>query len=126
MLLVGAIDGPPTLRRVRGGSSVLRFRVRTDEAREGGARRVGWHTVVVWGRRAEGLGVLLSKGQRVAVEGRLVHRRYRDREGRPGAASEVQARLVRRLGPPGQRTSGDEAGPTAPPDAEAVRSPSAA
>lgn len=65
--------------------------------------RTEWHTVVIWGARAEGLARVLSKGAGVLVEGTLRTSSY-EKEGQKRYRTEVHAREVcftGRRGPPG-------------------------
>ncbi|HYX05455.1 MAG TPA: single-stranded DNA-binding protein, partial [Bacteroidales bacterium] len=48
-----------------------------------------WHNVVVWGPPAGIAQKYLKKGHEVAVEGKLVHRSYDDKDGNKKYISEV-------------------------------------
>ena len=48
-----------------------------------------WHNIVGWGKTAEQMNNLFKKGKRVAVQGKLVHRSYDDKEGNKRYVSEV-------------------------------------
>ena len=86
----GNLGATPELRQVDvgGGRSVLPLRIYFDRlvaVRDGGAgefedRGGFWLNASVWGRRAEALQPLLSKGMRVYVEGTLVQRTWQSRE----------------------------------------------
>jgi single-strand DNA-binding protein len=80
VFLLGNLGNDPELKRFEGGAN-LRFRLatsatwrdrKTNEIKE----RTDWHTLTMWGKRAEALAALLTKGMRVMVEGRLETRTY--------------------------------------------------
>lgn len=101
VILIGAVDGEPRFHRHGEGRHRLWFRLRTNELRpdEHGVmrERLGWHSVVVWGARAEGLSRLLSAGSRLAVEGRLVTRKVQ-KASEPRYQTEIHARELVILG----------------------------
>lgn len=84
-ILIGEIADTPKLKTV-GATPHLAFRIHTAESvpdEHGQLReRKSWHTVVVWGRRGEALAKILSRGMRLAIEGRIVNRSYDDATGK--------------------------------------------
>jgi len=75
VMLLGNLGQDPELRVTQSGQSVLKLRLATsssyldkDRVRQ---ERVEWHSVVVWGKRAEALSRFLSKGSKIFVEGEL-------------------------------------------------------
>lgn len=73
-ILLGNLGQDPELRYTSGNDAVMDLRVATTERYKSGEEwkeRTEWHTVVVWGKRAEALAKILSKGSRIAVEGRI-------------------------------------------------------
>lgn len=75
VMLLGNLGADPELRVTSTGQSVLKLRLATsatylDKNRDR-QERVEWHSVVVWGKRAEALSRFLSKGSRLFVEGEL-------------------------------------------------------
>lgn len=75
VILIGNVGQDPELRETRGGMSVLSLRLATNERYKTSAGdwqdRAEWHSVVVWGKRAEALARFLKKGSKICVEGRL-------------------------------------------------------
>lgn len=81
-----------------GGTAVLKLRLATSESYldkdKQRQERTEWHSVVVWGKRAEGLGKILSKGDRILVEGGLRTSSYEDKDGNKRYKTEIVATNV--------------------------------
>jgi single-strand DNA-binding protein len=95
--LLGNLGADPELRATQSGTSVLRLRVATtssyvdrDKERH---ERTDWHDVVLFGKRAEALGRVLRKGERVYVEGELRTSSY-EKDGEKRYRTEVHAQHV--------------------------------
>lgn len=93
VMLLGNLGSDPELRQTAGGESVLTMRLATSESYvdKSGERKehTEWHTVVVWGKRGEGLARILRKGSRVCVEGTLRTREW-EKDGAKHRATEVR------------------------------------
>ena len=48
-----------------------------------------WHNLVAWGKKAEVMARILKKGNEVAIQGKLTHRTYEDKDGKTRYFSEV-------------------------------------
>ena len=68
--------------------------------------RTEWHSVVVWGKRAEALGKFLTKGSGLFIEGGLRTSSYDDRDGNKRYRTEVVANNVILAGSGGGRGGG--------------------
>jgi single-strand DNA-binding protein len=72
--LFGTLGRDPELKQA-GAASVLRLNLATNERRKdkdgNWSDHTEWHSVVVWGKRADALAKLLSKGSQVLVDGQL-------------------------------------------------------
>jgi len=96
-LLVGNLGQDPELRATGSGTSVLTIRLATTTRYLQGDTwkdRTEWHTVVVWGKRADGLAKVLSKGSRVLVKGEIQTRTWEDKAGAKRYSTEINARSV--------------------------------
>jgi single-strand DNA-binding protein len=98
VFLLGNLGQDPELRMTSGGSAVLKMRLATTESYLDKNRvrqeRTEWHSVVIWGRRAEALSKFLTKGSRLFVEGGLRTSSYDDREGNKRYRTEVVAQNI--------------------------------
>src|SRR5450755_68808 len=64
-----------------------------------------WFNIVAWRQLAEICNNFLRKGNKVFIEGRLITRKYTDREGAQRTAIEVQANDMEMLTPKSQSSS---------------------
>ncbi|HRN36774.1 MAG TPA: single-stranded DNA-binding protein [Flavobacteriales bacterium] len=91
--LIGNLGFDPEVREIATGRKVSRMSLATHESylNTEGERVTDtqWHTVVAWGRTAEQVGLLLTKGMPVMVEGRIVHRTYKGKDGVKRLVTEV-------------------------------------
>src|SRR5258707_12249621 len=75
VMLLGNLGADPELRVTPGGQAVLKLRLATNESymdkNNVRQERTEWHRVTVWGKRAEGLGKILTKGDSLFIEGRI-------------------------------------------------------
>lgn len=98
VMLLGNLGADPELRMTSGGQAVLKLRVATSETyldrNKTRQERTEWHSVVIWGRRAEALGKILTKGSRLFLEGSLRTSSYDDKEGHKRYKTEVVATNV--------------------------------
>ncbi|WP_437338447.1 single-stranded DNA-binding protein [Sorangium sp. So ce394] len=95
VFLLGNLGEHSELRFTQGGQAVLNFRMATTEswADKDGERkeRTEWHSIVVWGKRAEALERYLLKGSKVLVEGKLRTSSYEDKDGVQRYKTEIHA-----------------------------------
>jgi single-strand DNA-binding protein len=57
-----------------------------------------WHKVVAWGKTAEIIEKYVTKGKEIAIDGKLTHRSYEDKNGEKRYVTEVVASEVMLLG----------------------------
>ena len=93
VMLLGNLGADPELRMTSGGQAVLKLRLATTENYMDKNRqrqeRTEWHNVVIWGKRAEALAKILTKGSRIFVEGGLRTSSYDDRDGNKRYRTEI-------------------------------------
>jgi single-strand DNA-binding protein len=122
VILLGNLGADPELRYTTSGVAVLSIRLATNESyldkNKEPQARTEWHTVVVWGPRAEGLARVLTKGAGVLVEGTLRTSSY-EKDGQRRYRTEVHARDVFFTGKRAAAPAADTAAPAAGDDASA-------
>lgn len=100
--LIGHLGNQPDVHNTENGKKWARFNVATNEVyRNAKGEKVTdtqWHTLVAWGRVAEIAEKYLNKGTEVAIEGKLVHRSYEDKQGNKKFVTEIQVNEVLLLG----------------------------
>ncbi len=98
VLLLGNLGADPELRMTQGGLAVLSLRLATSETYldkdKQRQERTEWHNVTVFGKRGEGLGKFLKKGDRLFIEGGLRNSSYDDKDGVKRYKTEVVASNV--------------------------------
>ena len=116
VMLLGNLGADPELRYTKGGQVVMQIRLATTERvkdQSGNwSDRTEWHSVVVWGKRAEGLSKFLRKGSSIFVEGSLRTTNW-EKDGQKHYKTEVNAReilLAGGRGPGGGGPGGGGAG----------------
>ena len=97
VLLTGRLTRDPELRNLATGRAVTQFGLATNEYVRS-QEKSEFHNIVTWGKLAEICGQYLTKGQQVAVEGRLQTRSWDDERGARHWKTEVVAERVEMLG----------------------------
>lgn len=93
IILIGRLTRDPEVRYTQSGKAHTSFTLAVD--RFGSANKeADFIPVVAWDKQAETCGNYLSKGQKVAVEGRLQVRSYETPDGQKRRISEVVAQTV--------------------------------
>jgi single-strand DNA-binding protein len=100
-ILIGNLGADPELKWTAGNQAVMRMRLATSEKWQDktGAKqeRTSWHTVVVWGRRAEALSKFLVKGKTLYIEGRIDYQEW-EKDGVKHYKTEIVANEIEVLG----------------------------
>jgi single-strand DNA-binding protein len=114
VMLLGNLGADPELKMTNSGQAVLKMRVATSESYLDRNRerqeRTEWHNVVIWGKRAEALSKILSKGSRIFVEGGLRTSSYDDRDGNKRYRTEVVSSNILLQGSRGGGSGGGAGG----------------
>jgi single-strand DNA-binding protein len=112
-ILVGNLGMDPELKFTQNGQAILRMRLATTESflnrNKERQERTEWHTVILWGNRAEALNKILSKGRSLCIEGRIQTRSWEDKDGNKRYSTEIVATNVVLL-PGGRRDGGGGGG----------------
>lgn len=98
--LIGRLGAQPEVVTFDSGKTLARFSLATNESYKNKAGEwqdnTQWHNITAWGKTAELVGKMLSKGQEIVVEGRLVNNNYETKDGekRYGTTIEVSEFLI--------------------------------
>jgi single-strand DNA-binding protein len=91
--LIGNLGQNPEVRLFDNGKTMARFSLATTDAyRDTAGKKITetqWHNLVAWGNLAKIVEKYLIKGSEVAVEGKLTHRTYDDKDGSKKYFTEV-------------------------------------
>lgn len=94
VMLLGNLGQDPELKMLPSGQAVMRLRLATTERRQDKAGNwtdhTEWHSVTVWGKRAEALSKFLAKGSTIFVEGKLRTSSY-EKNGEKRYSTEITA-----------------------------------
>ena len=97
IVLMGRLTRDPELRHTQSGTAVASFTLAVDRpysGRDSGDRQTDFIDIVAWRNTAEFVSKYFTKGQMVAVHGRLQLRDWTDKEGNKRRAAEVVAENV--------------------------------
>ncbi len=96
--LIGRLGIDPEVKTFDNGKSVAKFRLATKETYKNGngekVTNTQWHNIVAWNATAIFLKDYVSKGDEIALEGRLIHRSYEDKEGQKKYITEIVANEI--------------------------------
>ena len=91
--LIGNLGTNPEIRPFDNGKTVARFSLATsDSYQDANGKKISetqWHNLVAWGGLAKIIEKYLTKGSEVAVEGKLTHRTYEDKDGNKKYFTEI-------------------------------------
>ena len=91
--LIGNIGKEPEVKSFDSGKTKASFSLATSESyKDQNGKKVQdtqWHQSVAWGNTATYIENYLEKGNRIAVDGKLVHRSYNDKDGTTKYITEV-------------------------------------
>lgn len=100
VFLIGNLTRDVELATTSSGTSVARFSIAVQRryANADGERGVDYFNIVVWRGQAENCSKYLSKGSKVAVEGRLQNGSYEAQDGTTRHTTDVVAEQVEFVG----------------------------
>ncbi|PIZ05671.1 MAG: single-stranded DNA-binding protein [Flavobacteriales bacterium CG_4_9_14_0_2_um_filter_32_27] len=100
--LIGNIGNAPEIINLESGKKLAKFSVATNEsyktAKGETVKETQWHNLVAWGKTAEIVEKYLTKGNEVAIEGKLTSRSYEDKTGVKKYVTEVVVNELLMLG----------------------------
>jgi single-strand DNA-binding protein len=91
--LIGNIGKEPEVKTFDSGKTKASFSLATSENyTDADGKKVQdtqWHQIIAWGKTANYIESYVDKGNRIAVDGKLVHRSYNDKDGATKYITEV-------------------------------------
>ena len=100
--LIGRLGQEPEILSFEDGNKLAKFSMATDDSykdKEGNkVERTQWHNVVVRGGLTKIVENYVTKGQEIAVEGKLTNRSYQDNDGIKRFVTEIQCSELLLLG----------------------------
>ena len=110
IILIGRLTKDPDLRYTQAGKAVCSFTLAVDRPYSGDKKEADFINIVVWNKVGENCAQYLSKGRKVAVQGRLQIRSYEDDKGYKKYITEVVANSVEFLDFGDKKGSNDDFG----------------
>jgi single-strand DNA-binding protein len=93
--LIGHVGQEPEIKTFDGGKKVATITIATNDyyTNDKGEKveQTEWHRVSAWGKLADIIEKYVDKGKEIAVEGKLSHRSYDDKDGNKRYITEVVA-----------------------------------
>lgn len=92
--LIGQMSSEPKVVQLKDGNRIVRFSLSTRETyldEEGNTKNISnWHRVTAWGKWVPVLEQLGSKGQALAIEGKLRSRFFNSKSGQRQSFTEIE------------------------------------
>ncbi|WP_394775534.1 single-stranded DNA-binding protein [Flavobacterium sp.] len=91
--LIGNVGNDPEIKTLENGKKLAHLNIATNDkyTNDKGEKveQTEWHRVTAWGKTAEIIEKYVIKGKEVAIEGKLTHRSYEDKNGEKRYVTEV-------------------------------------
>jgi len=100
--LIGNVGNDPEIKTFDGGKKVANITIATNDSytNDKGEKveQTEWHRITAWGKVADIIEKYVTKGKEIAIEGKLTHRSYDDKDGVKRYITEVVANEILLLG----------------------------
>lgn len=100
--LIGHVGQEPEIKTLEGGKKLANITLATNDVyyKDNGDKveKTEWHRITAWGKTAEVIERFVTKGKEIAIEGKLSHRSYDDKDGNKRYITEVIANEILLLG----------------------------
>lgn len=107
--LIGRLGKSPEVKQLESGRFVANVSIATNDiyknAKGEKVIETQWHNLVAWGKNAENFQKILNKGDEVAIQGKLIHRSYEDKDGVTRYVTEIVVNEFVKLSNKNQLTS---------------------
>lgn len=108
--LIGNLGMNPEIRTIEGGKKYAKMTIATTESYKNAegekVKETQWHNLIAWGKTAEIAEKFLTKGSEIAIEGKLIHNNYTDKDGIKRYTTEIEINEFLMLG--GHKTMANE------------------
>ena len=100
--LIGHVGQEPEIKTFDGGKKVANITIATNESYTNNkgekVENTEWHRITAWGKVADIIEKYVIKGKEIAIEGKLTHRSYDDKEGNKRHITEIVANELLLIG----------------------------
>ncbi len=91
--LIGHLGMNPEILNLDSGKKLARLSIATNDsyrnAKGDKIEDTQWHNLIAWGKTADIIEKYLKKGNEIAIEGKLTHSSYDDKDGKKRYSTEV-------------------------------------
>jgi len=92
--LIGHLGSNPEIKKLETGTMLATVNIATHESYKDAkgeyVDQTTWHRLVGWGKLAETMEKIMTKGREVAIRGKLVNRSYDDKNGIKRYVTEIK------------------------------------
>ena len=100
--LIGHVGQEPEIKTFDRGKKVANITIATNESYTNSkgekVENTEWHRITAWGKVADIIDKYVIKGKEIAIEGKLTHRSYDDKDGNKRYITEIVASELLLLG----------------------------
>ena len=93
--LIGNLGRDVEFKELANGNKMAKFSLATNEFYKNNKgeqiQNTTWHNIIAWGSTAELMKKVLSKGNEVAIQGKLINSNYEDKNGNTVYKTEIRA-----------------------------------
>jgi len=91
--LIGNVGNDPEIKTFDGGKKLAKLSIATNESYKNDkgekVEETQWHNLIAWGKTADTIEKYVVKGKEIAIEGKLTHKSYEDKNGEKRYVTEV-------------------------------------
>ena len=91
--LIGNLGNDPEIITLESGKKLAKFSIATNESYKNATGEkvtdTQWHNIIAWNKTAEIIEKYVTKGNEIAIEGKLTSRSYETKEGEKKYITEV-------------------------------------
>lgn len=100
--LIGHLGMNPEIINLDSGKKLARLSIATNDSYKNSKGEkiedTQWHNLIAWGKTADVIEKYLKKGNEIAIEGKLTHNSYEDKDGNKRYSTEVVINEILMLG----------------------------